>query len=61
MQSDLDRFVSGSPVTVALQPKKKKQNRKAPHANMKRLPRDVWEIRIRGSEPQQRVFGRFAG
>jgi hypothetical protein len=59
MQLDLDRFVSGVEITVALQEKAKT---KARHANLKRLyrKREVWEFRIRGSSPQQRVFGRFA-
>jgi hypothetical protein len=59
MQIDLDRFVSGAAITVALQAKAKT---KARNANLKRLyrKREVWEFRIRGSDPQQRVFGRFA-
>lgn len=59
MQLDLDRFVSGVEITVALQATAKT---KARHANLKRLyrKREVWEFRIRGSSPQQRVFGRFA-
>jgi hypothetical protein len=59
MQIDLDRFVSGEAITVALQAKAKS---KVANANLKRLFREteVWEFRIRGSNPQQRVFGRFA-
>lgn len=59
MKIDLDRFVSGAAITVALQATAKT---KVADANLKRLYRntEVWEIRIRGSDPQQRVFGRFA-
>jgi hypothetical protein len=59
MQLDLDRFVSGAAITVALQASAKT---KVADANLKRLYRktEVWEFRIRGSNPQQRVFGRFA-
>jgi hypothetical protein len=59
MRLDLDRFVSGAAITVALQAKAKTKVR---DANLKRLYREneVWEFRIRGSDPQQRVFGRFA-
>jgi hypothetical protein len=59
MQLDLDRFVSGAAITVALQAMAKT---KVADANLKRLYRktEVWEVRIRGSNPQQRVFGRFA-
>lgn len=59
IQTDFDRFVSGEEITVALQAKARTR---VPNANLKRLYKEieVWEFRIRGSKPQQRVFGRFA-
>ena len=58
LRGDLDRFIEGKPITVAVDPFKGGKN-----AYMKHLhpyKDEVWEIRSRAPKPGIRVLGRFA-
>ena len=60
--ADLDRFIDGSLINVAL-PSNAKPYRRTPSAYLRLLHKwadEVWEIRSVTASPSLRVFGRFA-
>jgi hypothetical protein len=53
---DLERFILGKPIVVALF----RDHKDCRFARLDRPQDEIWEIRILDSDPQLRIFGRFA-
>lgn len=62
LRADLDRFLDGALIHIAL-PREEKPYERKPSAYLRLLhpwPREVWELRSISEEPSLRLFGRFA-